>query len=274
MNLLDLRIPLRRRRLDEIFDLAVIVLKSNHWRYGRILFPFTLSCIAINYGVTKLVKEDVLANGMIVLLLLFESSVLQMIFNALNGRIVFELKPRFRDVLADTKQTAPVYIGRMAILNTLYYTLLFPFIIPPVRALFTHFFMGEVIILERLRGAPLGLRAAALARGQGDRIVGFFVFSCLMFLAGLVSTVYGLSSMRELMGGWAEKNIPSPGFAPTGVIFQLVFFPSIAYFCLVRFLLYLDTRIAGEGWDIELLLARGIQETRQEPEARYERRSA
>ncbi len=274
MNLLDLRIPLRRRRLVEIFDLALIVLKENHWRYGRILFPFAAVSIALNALIARLFQESVLANGVVMLALLFESSLLQMLFNALNGRIVFEIKPRFRDVAADTRSTAPIYIARMAILNTLYYTLLVPFLIPPVRALFTHFFMGEVIVLERLRGSALTSRAAALSRGNGDRIAAYFAFCLAMFVAALVSTVYALSSLREMMGAWADKHIASAGFAPSGLAFQIVFFPAVAYFCLARFLLYLDTRIAAEGWDIELLLARGLQETEQEPEARYERRSA
>ncbi|MCE9599658.1 MAG: hypothetical protein K8S54_16990 [Spirochaetia bacterium] len=268
MNLLSLRVPLRKRRLDEIFDLALIVLRANPWRYARITVPIMTGFILLNYTLTHFLPDNrSLQNGIILTLLLMQASILQLFLTALNGRIVFEAVPRFRDVARDVKSTFASYLIRSSIIGSLSITLFLPIILPPVRAVFTNFFLGEVIVLERLTGSALRSRTSALSNRNGDRIGGFFLFAIFIFAASLLCTVYALDSLREMMGDWAEKHIADPNFDPAGVVFQLVFFPTAVYLCLCRFFLYLDTRIQGEGWDIELMLARGIEETEREPEA-------
>ncbi|MBL8021831.1 MAG: hypothetical protein JNM27_19310 [Leptospirales bacterium] len=268
MNLLSLRVPLRKRRLDEIFDLALIVLRANPWRYARITLPIMAGFMLLNFAISKLLPDNrALQNGIILTILLIQASVLQLFLTALNGRIVFEAVPRFRDTARDVKSTFVSYLLRSSILGTLSLTLFLPLLVPPIRTLLTNFFLGEVIVLERLSGSALRARVAALSNRNGDRIAFFYIFAALIFGAGLLCTVYALDSLREMMGKWAEKNIADPNFDPAGMAFQLVFFPSAVYLCLCRFFLYLDTRIQGEGWDIELMLARGIEETEREPEA-------
>jgi len=275
MNLLDLRLSLRKRRLDEIFDLGLIVLRRNYWRYLRIVLPFMAVFIAANYGLNLILPANrSIQNGVILACILTESSIIQLFLTALNGRIVFEIKPRFRDVLGDVRGVIGLYLVRVVLINTSCYTLLLPFVVPAIRALLTHFFLGEALILERLRGSALSGRAAALSRGQGDRVAGFFMFSVFIFLAGLVCSVYALDSLREMMGDWATTHLRVTSFDPSGLVFQFVFFPIVVYLSLCRFLLYLDTRIEGEGWDIELMLARGIEETEREPEAIEARRKS
>lgn len=275
MNLLGLRLPLRRRRLDEIFDLALIVLRTSGWRYARIALPLCSAFLLLNFGLFQLFPgsgDAAFLSAIATVLLFAESSVLQLFLVAVNGRIVFEEKPRFRDILGDVKSTALRYILNASILNTLMYTVFLFLILPPVYALFAQFFLGEVLILERLSGKPMRKRAQALARGNWDRIGGFYLFSAFFFVCAVVSVVYVGSSLREILGPWAEKRIAAPVYEPRGMIFQMTFFPAMAYFTLCRFLLYLDLRIANEGWDIELLLLRGIEETEAEPEAREARR--
>lgn len=274
MNLLGLRLPLRRRRLDEIFDLALIVLRTNGWRYARIALPVCGVFLILNFALLGMngAEDPSFQNALATILLLAESSLLQLFLVAVNGRIVFEEKPRFRDVLKDLRATALRYIFHASILNTLMYTVFLFLILPPVYALFAQFFLGEVLILERLSGKPMRKRAHALARGHWDRIGGFYLFSVFFFVCGLIAAVYTASSLREILGPWAEKRIAAPVLEPRGMIFQLTFFPAMVYFTLCRFLLYLDLRIANEGWDIELLLLRGIEETEAEPEARAARR--
>lgn len=268
MNLLSLRVPLRKRRLDEIFDLALIVLRANPWRYARITLPIMTGFMLLNFMISRLLPDNrALQNGIILTILLIQASVLQLFLTALNGRIVFEAVPRFRDTARDVKSTFVSYLLRSSVIGTLSLTLFLPLMVPPIRTLFTNFFLGEVIVLERLTGSALRARVAALSNRNGDRIAFFFIFAALIFGAGLLCTVYALDSLREMMGKWAEKNIADPNFDPAGMVFQLVFFPSAVYLCLCRFFLYLDTRIQGEGWDIELMLARGIEETEREPEA-------
>lgn len=273
MNLLDLRLPLRRRRLDEIFDLALIVLRINGWRYARIALPLCAAFLALNYALLRALEaEAVVKNIAAVLLLLVESSILQLFLVAVNGRIVFEEKPRFRDVLADVKSTAVRYLLQASFLNTILYTVFLILVIPPAYALFMQFFLGEVLVLERLKGRTLRKRAQALARGNWDRIAAYYLFSIFFFLCAAAAAVYTFSALHEILGPWAARHLGEPAFEPSGLVFMLTFFPAMVYFTLARFLLYLDLRIANEGWDIELLLMRGIEETQQEPEARDLRR--
>ncbi len=124
MNLLGLRLPLRRRRLDEIFDLALIVLRTNGWRYARIALPVCGAFLSLNFVLLGQngAEDPSFQNALATFLLLGESSLLQLFLVAVNGRIVFEDKPRFRDVLKDLRATALRYIFHASILNTLMYT--------------------------------------------------------------------------------------------------------------------------------------------------------
>jgi hypothetical protein len=115
-------------------------------------------------------------------------------------------------------------------------------------------YLGEVILLERNplrsrgeRSLTIGRRSAALHNpNSGDLLLRYLAVAVLAGLMTL-SFVYGFWFVGGvLMNDW----VWGPLMIHVGV--PLAMWIVAGFFCVVRFLSYLDLRIRREGWEVEL----------------------
>ncbi len=157
------------------------------------------------------------------------------------GQAVFSDKPEYRSIASNFLKSLPQL-------------LLYQLLLRPV-SVFSPF-LNEVILLERnpLRAKgpgtmPTGRRCRNLHRNEGGDL--FLQWMVATIVGGLLtgSIWYTIRVTRGfLLNQWT---LDGPMFT---VYFQLSLWIVVGYFCVVRFLNYLNLRIKHEGWDVELAM--------------------
>ena len=116
-------------------------------------------------------------------------------------------------------------------------------------------FITEIILLERnpfrSRGRGGGMstnqRRKALHRNSGGdlffRLIGSLMFASMMVLAFGVA-IYAVMN-------WTTGRV-ALGDTEFALLVQVCLWSAACFFCVVRFLSYLDLRIRREGWEVEL----------------------
>jgi hypothetical protein len=126
-------------------------------------------------------------------------------------------------------------------------------------------FLNEVILLERMRGFRAVGRVRTLARGfEGDLFLRFLAQVALGLIFALCFAAGARTITTTLVGDeltWYRPGVSDLG----GLLFPAAVWLAIAFFGVVRFLWYLDRRIRLEGWELELRLkaAGAALETRE-----------
>ena len=259
MNPENTHIVIRKRNVGEILNLAYLLIVRYFspmlWA-GILMVPFCLLPWGIYYaasvmwpeGLSMLYEEfgteDMLflyAVGVFIFAFFLESLVTAPL-TLLMGQIVFGGEADWRKIRREYLESLP---------QLLYYTVLWRI------TTFRWAFCSEIILLERNAwggSAKAGKRTTTqrckdIYWRDYESIYRFFAAFTWMFLVG-VSTFFGVMTLRWIIvGSWDDAEIPA--------VMGLFYLPWILcaaefYYCVVRFLGYLDFRIRSEGWDVDL----------------------
>ena len=251
------RIAICERSWADNLDLALHVMRA----YGRPLIVCSVVLIVplavLNHIFIMALQPELMSGDeftvvfyWLACLVLIEAPLATAPITLYLGQALFVEKPSAREAVSSFVRSLPQltrlqFIVR-AILILPVVTWFFPFSMWP--------YLNEVILLERnplvgRRGRLSTLkRNTLLHRGSsGDyaiRAIGSGLLSVL-----LITALYLTEDLlvRNLLGF-------EPGLTGWLVEMQLAFWLVAVYFCVVRFLGYLDGRIRNEGWEIELQL--------------------
>ena len=262
LEIQNIRYKLRKRSVDEIFDLSLLVIARN-FRYFLICAPAPFFFAALNIYLIRIFDPDSSANFFsgaswkMLLVLFFEQSLVSLPFTILNGRLLFEERPSFRDLLSDFWNSAPSYFIYGCLLRPL------SFFVPrfqmgPVRRMF----VGEVLCLEKLKGRIAFQRMSGLST-RSDRVTGFLFLS---WGIGLLFLAIGLSTWNFLIDLLAPDSklwLLAGKYSLLTPAAQILIFLYFGFHATSRFLFYIDVRSEMEGWDLEILLRKGAVETCQ-----------
>ena len=240
------RIAIRERDYGEVLDLALCVIRVYArplaaalaigiapmfvlnswllWDYRRMEFPFDFPALHMFYTLVLVLFEIPLATAPATLYL---------------GQAVFSEKPDGRALRRDLCKSIPQLVVYQLLLRPL--SVFLPF-------------LNEVILLERNamrskggNGTSTARRASILHRNEGADLVMQGIFAVI--IGGLLTaSIWNAIFMGRafLLNQW-EFDVPM-----YTVYFQLTLWIVIGFFCVVRFLNYLNLRIRHEGWDVEL----------------------
>ena len=262
---------MRRRRLDEIFDLAALVLRDHLRLFLLVCVPpivvFTAANTTIVLWLGRNGGDELEWSSWehlgLLFLIFFERSLLALPLLLLNGNLLFDQHPKLSTIFVSSLRIYPRYLWSRAVVLPVQTVLLAWTFVIPWRALVTHFFKSEVIVLERLRGAAMSKRLSAIATGQGERNVGFLIMDLSVFVLFLSAVGFGFNVLLEMLSlndryWWLDARFSL--FSPVMHFFIFVY---SVYHTAAKFLYYIDSRSLREGWDIELTLVKGIRETEE-----------
>ncbi|MCR9141314.1 MAG: hypothetical protein NXI24_03620 [bacterium] len=199
----------------------------------------------------------------LLLLLLSQRSLIHLPVLLLNGSLLFDPRPNLREIFANALRFFPRYLWSQAILLPVQTVVFCWTFVLPWRAMIAHFFRGEVIVLERLKGRDMIRRLDAMSVGQGERNVGFVFLNGLIFLLYLGATGFGFNVLLGMASladrfWWLDA-----GFSLFSPIIHFFFLAYGVFQATAKFLFYIDSRSLREGWDIELTMVKGVRETEE-----------
>ena len=270
MDIRNIQYELRDRSLSEIFDFGALVVRENLRPFLAMLGLALLVFLPLNAWILfsnhASEGEPEWWSGLHLALLglvLIEDSILNFALVLLNGNLLFHHSPPLREVLAGSRPLFWRYIWHQVALRT-FYLILLPWALVTVwRSLIVHLFKGEVLLLEKLKGSQARERLAAMNAGQSDRSMLFQLMALLALGAFVLVGAYAWNSLIEIFPladrfWWLEMD-----FSLRRPLTHVLIFAFSAYYSVVRFLYYIDTRSHREGWDVELALTRGVRETEE-----------
>ena len=116
-------------------------------------------------------------------------------------------------------------------------------------------------MLEKLRGVQVTRREEALSRGLADRTISFLMLDVIIALVFLGVGLYGAYYFLDLMGLADVHWLLDTEFSLFSPLAHLLIFIYAIFHGTAKFIFYLDTRSNTEGWDVELLLIKGVRDT-------------
>ncbi len=275
MDIRNIQYRLRRRRLDEIFDFAALLMRTHLRAYLLIAAPLIAVFFTANSALIYTVgaPDDGVAweNSLqfyMILLVFAQCTLLSLPLTLLNGRLLFEDRPSLRRIWRESVQLLPLFFWKQVAVRLTWIVPLFITLIGPYRALIHNFFQNEALTLERLRGKQLNVRLGAMAAGLAERSFAFLLIAGpLYFLMVLIvwfswNNLLGALDLEDRFW-WldAQYSLCSP-------IVNLATLCFAVYHNAARFLYYVDSRSLREGWDVELALVKGLRDTDEARAAR------
>ena len=269
MNIQNIQYQLRPRRLDEIFDFALLIIRKNFgtfllWSAPVFLVLFGINLFILSAWSGESARLSFYSGEQLLpaLLLIAEYPLFALPVILLNGNLVFEEKPGFKKSFQGFFGYIFTYITHVVFLRLLLVTFLAPFIVSLWFGMIRNFFISEVILLERLKGSRIGRRLTAMSHRTNDRTFAFWFLDAGLFLGFLLIGGYTWNYLIEtanLAGAYwfLELNY----FSLLSPINHLLIMSYWIFRTTARFLFYLDTRSLLEGWDIELMLIKGVRDT-------------
>lgn len=250
MNIDRTTIVVRERRLPELYDLALLVIRRHFWALGLLVLigcgPFVLFnwWLLSGHG-----SDDWWTWYPCLLLIALEGPLATAPVAAYLGTALFDENPRVGAALrqALTSWSTLLLFGAYRGLLALFPLLLALY--PPHAT--------EVSVLERQPLAATWKRANALRTVWSTEWLTHLLLLIPLMALGLivmidaVQTVTSLLLHADLLGEDSTLEVYNPGasFAPH-VAMWLV----LGYLAVVRFLSYIDLRTRREGWEIDLAL--------------------
>lgn len=247
-------VQIRERPMLDLFDLGLVVVRKK---------PVTLALAAL-LGIVPFYlfnlwvfsassAESVLYYAFF--LWMFEAPFATAPLTLILGGLMFGQRPRFRSVVGSLLRSSVVLIFFQGFLRYLLF-----FFIPTRLA-----FANPVILLERGRWWKILGRGADLSNSRGSELI-LLAFS-QAFLTVFFTTAFVLSVSRLGQIFLAEEISfePQANFDFASWRVQVPIWIVVAFFALIRFLVYLDQRIRLEGWEVELRL-REVGRTLEEAE--------
>jgi hypothetical protein len=261
MNIDRTTIVVRERRIPELYDLALLVLRRHFW---ALLLLALIGCgpfLVFNWWLLAgHGADDWWTWYPCLLLVAVEGPLATAPIAAYLGTALFEEKPRVGAALRQA-------IGRWwpLLLFGLYRGLLalFPLLLilyPPHAT--------EVSVLERQGVAATWRRAGALRTVWSSEWVTHLLIAGPLLALGVLcvidagQTIVSLLMHADLLG---EDDPTSPFIPGASIAPHLATWLVLTYLAIVRFLSYIDLRTRREGWEIDLALRRAAR--RLEPNA-------
>jgi hypothetical protein len=257
MNLSTIQIVLRRRSLDEIFDLALLMLRRRGAIWKFILPVYFLSfalhlLLFFFYPTDAEVSRSVIAAG----LLLLQSPAFVYIVTLAMGAQLFEQRPGWKSVRLLMKGNI-LYFSARFVFFRLCYQLLLVGILPAWLLGYRDFFAAEVMLLENLRRKALTLRLSALTRQAQERITGFHFFHLVLFIIYLLAGTLAADLFQELTLG---RSLLPAELTPGSPVLAGLILAYFVFYNMTHFLFYIDTRSILEGWDVHIMLSASAQD--------------
>jgi hypothetical protein len=261
MNIDRTTIVVRERKIPELYDLALLVLRRHFWALSLLALIGCTPFLLFNWWLLSGHGDDDWWTWYPFLLLVaVEAPLATAPIAAYLGTALFDEKPRVAAALWQA-------LARWwpLLLFGLYRGLLALF---PVLLVFYPPHATEVSVLERQAMKATWRRANALRTvWSSEWVIHLMIAGPLLALGVLcvidaMQTIVSLLMHADLLGEDDSHSAYLPGmsFAPH-VATWLV----IAYLAVVRFLSYIDLRTRREGWEIDLALRRAAR--RLEPNA-------
>ena len=255
----EARVVLRDRSTPDVLDLALRFLARHRVPFAKVGLVVLLPGVALTWA-----AGATLGWGLGWLVAIGLGLVAQAPFTELASRLVFERDVRVRDVLRRALSRVPrVLLVRGVQLIAIATASLF-FFVPGLLVAALLFFVGEVVLLERV---PLGAslsRLQRLASGAGDAALGFLLLVVLHAVCTVMGDVCGRAVLTDLLS-WTA---PEPAWEHGGSLLAACgFWLFVPFAALARFFLYLNVRTRAEGWDIQTRFAAIARRAEAEAEA-------
>lgn len=285
MQLDKTRIAIRERNFLDLFDLALLVVRSHAGPLAGLLLLGAAPLTALNYWLLRGMAEDYLTGrvsrisgedilleflAVFVSLILVQAPLVTAPLTLYLGQALFVPQVSYRRLFLDLWEGLP----QVLIAQTLYRALLLAplamlavpalrmvaLLLPLtllllVRHLAVRPYLAEIILLEKTRFVGQGRRLTTRQRGKrlhaapGSDLFGRWLVSLLAGGALVASVYLSIHFVRGILTGYWEYDL----WMMT-VFSQLAVWLVMGYFSVVRFLSYLDVRIRNEGWAVELRL--------------------
>ncbi|MBE7437322.1 MAG: hypothetical protein HS115_02615 [Spirochaetales bacterium] len=254
MNPANIQIELRKRRLDEIFDLALILLRRRPTIWKLLIFLYaagTLSHLLWN----SIWKGNEYSSVFSLLFFIIISPLYVMGLTVTLGLAMFEATPTFKSFLQWIGSGLTIFTVRFA-LYRIFYTITLPFLFPIYFLWYRDFFLAEVLLLEGQRGPALKERLRILSHHAQERITAFQFYHLLIFSLSLGALLMSSGLLQDLLFGRSLLSNLAPFSGPD---FLAIVHGYMFFYTTTHFLFYIDTRSLIEGWDVQMMLAAASQ---------------
>jgi hypothetical protein len=248
MDLREVRVVLRERRLLDVLDLAIRFLVAHALPYA------TLSAIVlVPSGVLTLVVA--INSGWVLgwMTGIAMATLAEIPFTILGSRLVFMEDAPLESVLAASVRKAPRLLFAKLAQAIAILAGASAFLIPGAWIAATSFFLAEVILLEESTVGAAFSRAQRLVAGRfGDALMAMLLIDGLHAVAVWV----GDRAFSSLLNDLLQITPPPPLGEPGGGVLGLVaFFLVVPFAATARLFAYLDLRTRTEGWDVQVRFA-------------------
>ena len=246
-------IQIRERSYLDLLDLALLVVRHRPRRLALAAAMGIAPFAALNFW---LLSNPEFPRALWPVLLFLEAPWATAPLTVVLGGLMFGQPPAFGLVLRRLVVGLPaLFLIHVIVRYALSMTMIL-FWIVDARLLFA----SEVILLERSAGWRAIGRCLQLTRNRPGEFflqwLGQLFFGLIFALCFWLGTSAAAMALFESELTWER-----PVLADTsGLRFQLGVWIAIAFFAVGRFLMYIDERIRGEGWEVRLRLQAAIRE--------------
>ena len=247
----SLRVAVRPRGTFECLDLAVMYCGRRPLAVALATAIGALPWAFLNRWLFAAATDDSLP--FLALLLLFEAGWVAVPLTLYLGQSVFSTRFSWRAAIRALVGGLPGLILFQGLLRGLCtaFWFLAPFL------LVWHYYIDQIILLERPAVSRVWRRRTAMNEGNVGRVTQLLVVDGLVMAFGIPLVSYAIASAAALWGG----SVSDPGVDEGGRVGSVLWWPNQTAFFAVcgfltvfRFFTYLDARIRREGWDVELKL--------------------
>lgn len=268
MRLDDIRIPIEPRTLGECVDLSAAYLRRYGARILPLTFVFWALAMLLGWLITPSRESALLIHALLFFLC---SKLLGSALVVCVGYHVFGAPFRVRDGLIALARHGVRLTIRFTSLGVVTLVLLCFGGLPGLLFGVAVPFVPELLLLEQLKGKRSHRRTRDLLRNSYGALVvragGLILVGCVLWLGAFATLDMGCAVLFErpvFLGRIAD-------FAGVGLLASLLSEPEVIFlstFCLwlvypllrvAWFFCYLDIRIRGEAWDVELDFRREAQ---------------
>jgi hypothetical protein len=240
-------LPLRPRSASEIVDAALQLYRRDPLTYLLIsavcYAPILVLQLAVVGPATRIEEQLTRLTAGFSIVMMFGGWISLSLMSAVIVRVSSE------DYLGRRLEPAVAVRDALVRLPAVMLGLLFKYILMAIGFIF--FFVGALYVMARLFAVTAGIviegrgvagafgRSSALSRGRklhilGTSLLAFLIFFVIYFAVGIVAAMTGSVVISTILE----------------IIASIVAYPM---FAIVEMLLYYDTRVRNEGYDIEMM---------------------
>jgi hypothetical protein len=246
-------IQIRERSYLDLLDLALLVIRHRPRRLALAAVIGIAPFAALNFW---LLSNPDFSRALWPVLLFLEAPWATAPLTVVLGGLMFGQPPGFGSVLRRLVVALPALFLMHVIVRCGLTITMILFWLVPARL----WFASEVILLERSSGWKAIGRSFQLTRDRPGEFVlrwlGQLFFGLVFALCFWLGTSAVAKALFESELTWERPVLTDT----SGLRFQLGVWIAIAFFAVGRFLIYIDERIRGEGWEVRLRLQAAIRE--------------